>query len=386
MISLLKKLIKNALGPSWVGFIANRYNKLYRRLSLRFFYKRYPQNRIQTIHYKHSRPDELNPVWVSTHLPVLPELFHKAFREFIDVEQHEFVRCVDNCLIEPKYGWPMTASNELIFECFPYSNQEIVPVPPLNWKGNKKVKNVERVISFREIFDFGYWHVYADVIHKNHLIEKMALDQNIPVVVSKQLAEKSYFQYFHRQIPAFKKRALIVQDDFLLRADEAYFIKPMLHCPEYYQRTSELATGAKGNSALNRKIFLTRDPLRGRYISNSSDVEKIVERFGFEIVDTDLLTIERQIKLFSETRYLVGIHGAGLSNMLFRYPERLSVIEIFPHTKGRFQMPPHYFLMAGALQFDYKPLLGSEFDNHVTKSFRLNVDLLEQAIASLLKE
>jgi hypothetical protein len=382
----VKAWLKTILKPSWIGVLAGVYSNLYRKTSLTFFYKRYPLEKIHTIHYAAVKPISHNSGWIEQTLKTLPASFQSAFHEFMDVEQQEYVRCVKNCFIEPKYGWPVSLSNELIFDCFPYSSQNIVPVPPLSWRRNKKTRHVDRVISFREIFDFGYWHFYADILHKNYLLEKYSMDLTIPIVVSKQLAEQPYFRYFYNNTAAFKGRELIIQGDFLLFANEAYFVKPQLHDPGYYKRSNALAVGGKVNVQKSRKIFLTRDPSRGRYLTNTEAVTARLHRHGFDAVDADQLTIEQQISLFSDTRFLVGIHGAGLSNIIFRYPGTLSLIEIFPFSPRRFQIPPHYFLIAGTFNFDYQAIMGSGYKSAIDKSFSVNVDELEKSVIQALEK
>ena len=41
---------------------------------------------------------------------------------------------------------------------------------------------------------------------------------------------------------------------------------------------------------------------------------------GFETVYTEELSFAEQVRLFSETRCLVSIHGAGLTNLMFMPP------------------------------------------------------------------
>jgi capsular polysaccharide biosynthesis protein len=43
----------------------------------------------------------------------------------------------------------------------------------------------------------------------------------------------------------------------------------------------------------------------------------ILEKYSFEIVPLESLSFKEQIKLFSEAKIVLGLHGAGLANVVF---------------------------------------------------------------------
>jgi hypothetical protein len=382
----MKTFLKRILPRTWVGVMANLLNKLSRQFVVRFFFKEYPKDKIQFIHEWSTRPVELIPERSESSYKQLPVRIADAFKDFNSHEQKEFVASVDNCFIEPKYGWPISPSNELIYDCFPHSRQPIMPTPSVSSIKNSQHRQFDVIISFREILEFGYWHFYNDIIHKNYLIDEFtSLDKAIPILVSKQLASKPHFQFFYKQTDLFAGRDVIIQDDFLVKASRAYFIKSMPHKPEYFRRTSEKAKLWKGDQSLNRRIFLTRSRDRGRYIDNESEIVRMLQKYSFECVDADRLTIEQQIRIFSEAAFVVGIHGAGLTNMMFRYPYQMNVLEILPDVPERFAIPPHYFLLSGIFGFHYNAVLGSTYVKKLEKSFTVNAAELELSLQAMLE-
>ncbi len=373
----MKSLLKKILPEAWITVIAIHFNKYYRSITTTLLFKDYPSDLIIFFYQEKAKPvdfipqDELSP-------PTLPPVIKEAFDSFVAVEQFEFFACVNNCMIEPKYGWPITSNYQLVYDCFPYSRQNIVPVPSVLSLFNNKKKYVEKIISFREIFDFGYWHFFTDILHKAYVLNAHdALDKNVPILVSKNLASQSYFKFFVQNTSLFEGREIIVQDDFLMIAQQVFFIKPMPHRPAYYHQTTQLVKSWKGDLSKKRNIFLNRSSSRGRFISNMDEVIPVLQKLDIELVDADTLTIQDQIKLFSETVLVVGIHGAGLSNIMFRFPASLTLIEIFPWATGRFQIPPHYFLMSRIFKFSYHAILGSHYKDAVAKSFSVDINELE---------
>jgi len=345
----MKTILKKVLPSTWTGWLANNLNKVNRKTFGPLFFKEYPAEKI-----KHITQNKLHPVELvfgnfdAAHQNLSPAI-KNAFQEFNSHRQTEFLASVQNCFIEPKYGWPLASSRELIYDCFPFGRQEIMPLPSPFALMNKNVRDFDKIISFRVILEFGYWHFFTDILHKNYLLHNIGKD--VPILVSKQLSDRPQFKFFYDETDMFDGRQLIIQDDFMVRACEAFFVKPMPHNPSYYKMTSEKCRAWKGNGELNRRVFLVRHQSRGRYIENMDEVAKVISRYSFELVDADTLSIKEQIKLFSETGFLIGIHGAGLTNMMFRYPNKMKVVELFPKASGRFQIPPHYFLLAGIFDF-----------------------------------
>ncbi len=373
----MKSLLNKILHPGWVAAIAILYNKIYRSVATTFIFKSYPVDKIIFIHQERAKPADLLPQ-TSLGLQDLSPIVREAFDSFLAFEQSEFFARIDGCIIEPKYGWPMTSNYQLIYDCFSYSHQKIVPVPSVLSLFNKKKKCINKVISFREIFDFGYWHFFADVLHKMYLLNAYnVVDKQTPILVSNSLASQPYFKFFAENTSIFDGREIIVQDEFLVIAEQAFFIKPMPHKPSYYFQTSELVRSRKGDMSRKRKVFLNRSASRGRFISNLNEVIPVLRKYDIEFVDADDLTLAEQIKLFSETSLLVGIHGAGFSNIMFRFPASLTLIEIFPWATGRFQIPPHYFLMSCIFGFSYQAIVGSHFKDSLSKSFSVNATELE---------
>jgi capsular polysaccharide biosynthesis protein len=66
-----------------------------------------------------------------------------------------------------------------------------------------------------------------------------------------------------------------------------------------------------------RKIYITRQNASQRFIINEKEVIEKLLYYGFEIHAFEDYTLRDQILLMNETCFLVGLHGAGLTNMLF---------------------------------------------------------------------
>ena len=88
----------------------------------------------------------------------------------------------------------------------------------------------------------------------------------------------------------------------------------------------------------HRKIYLTRDHITtGRKVLNELQLRKLLTTYGFEIVRADNLSVMAQAKLFNESSYIVGPHGAALANIVFCEPGT-RILELF-NSKERAENP-----------------------------------------------
>ncbi|MBB5765938.1 capsular polysaccharide biosynthesis protein [Methylorubrum rhodesianum] len=70
----------------------------------------------------------------------------------------------------------------------------------------------------------------------------------------------------------------------------------------------------------NKKIFVSRQSVLSRRISNFDEVENLLHEHGFRTVDPAEHTLKEQIDIFSGAEIIVGTMGAGMTNVVFSDP------------------------------------------------------------------
>lgn len=112
----------------------------------------------------------------------------------------------------------------------------------------------------------------------------------------------------------------------------------------------------------DRRIYISReklnDPLatpntNGRYIYNESEVWKLLKSYGFEKLYMEDLSISEQIGIASESSFLIGGHGSGITHSLFM-PEKSHIIEFFSPTYVNYCSS---MITTKLLSHDYRMLL-----------------------------
>ena len=118
---------------------------------------------------------------------------------------------------------------------------------------------------------------------------------------------------------------------------------------------SHLQSGKSHQERTGRRLFISRTLAPKRKISNEQELVPILRKYGFEIIHAENLTFKDQVVLFNTASVIAGLHGAGLTNMLFM-PIGSRVIEIRRDGDSHNNC---FFTMASDLEFDYYYLLAA---------------------------
>lgn len=310
--------------------------------------------------------------------------FEASYRSYISHEGflRKYVLEVSNCIIEPGFGWAITAKdNKLVFDSISNNSWREVYHPSyrkFKMRGGNTI-DIPAIISINLIpgGESNYWHFLHDLLGQVALAKKV-LNTDIPFLINKALAEKSFFKSALIQSSYLAKCTWIIRDEKYIDAGKAYFIQTMPNGNEQFFDVRNMLEVKESNKEKQRKIFLTRNKSRIRFVNNKDEIEEIARQYGFEIVDADNLSLQQQIELFGETRYLVGIHGAGLTNVLYRKNAPLHLLELLPQD----YLQPHYFWISKGMGHSYSCLVGSR--SSYNTSFYVDPKKFEEKLAQVL--
>lgn len=110
---------------------------------------------------------------------------------------------------------------------------------------------------------------------------------------------------------------------------------------QYTSRTPDI-----GES--DNKILISREDAGSRRILNFNQLEEELEPMGFQSYVLSELDLLEQITLFENAEFVLGVHGAGLANILFS--EDTKVLEIRPSSKNKWH---DFYIMSEQLGFSY---------------------------------
>jgi capsular polysaccharide biosynthesis protein len=110
----------------------------------------------------------------------------------------------------------------------------------------------------------------------------------------------------------------------------------------------KLLQGRKPAEPPFRKVYVSRQQQKTRYLLNEDAVLELVTKLDFEIVYFEQMSFDQQVALMQETLVMVGVHGANMVNLLF-LPEKATVVELMNEA----YVNDAYYLLASTLSLAY---------------------------------
>jgi hypothetical protein len=233
---------------------------------------------------------------------------------------------------------------------------------------------------FRSKFN-GYYHTIVDNIPRLFLLRKDNMFSKIKLLCPDKISRIESF--YLEKILTNKFELVTVKSGFLYHLDDLLFpsfltssFSGYLH-KQYIQEFLDLFKPKRPRKRLNR-IFISRPKekrLSKRTIINEDELYEYLSKNGFKKYSLEKLPMEEQIELFYDAEYVVGAHGAGLTNILFS--KNASVLELFPSS----YIVPHFYYLAKSSNNNYTYCCSSA--KHIHSSFHVNIDDVSNALEKL---
>lgn len=106
-----------------------------------------------------------------------------------------------------------------------------------------------------------------------------------------------------------------------------------------------------------RKLYISRRRSSSRRCLNENHILAHLKPYGFESICLEELSVQDQLRIFSESTLVVGAHGAGFSNLI-ACASQSAIIELLPRP-GAFT---HYYAMADVLGLTHGHLVAERCD------------------------
>jgi hypothetical protein len=377
---MLKKLLKRLFPIAFLKRLFLAYNIVKINTLDRMVYSKVILKQDEFNVYKTQCPFQDNNIDLSDLINRPEYEYMSAWRDW--TQEQYLLKFKRKCTIEPVHGWGIVGINKLLYQSLSFSRTNHQKKPGLlRYWIPKKVVCAKRAISLRDTGEENYFHFYNDVVSKLFYLEQHGIDTSTySIVIARKLWDKPYFQFYLKHVRFLQIQQWLIQTDEYVSLEEAVFCKPTTHTISYFDSFLKGLNAKK--TAGNRKIFLTRSANRLRFIENKDNINSVCLEFGLEVIDSDELPISHQIDLFTACDVVVGIHGAGLTNILFM-SGKCKILEIFPPPESGY-LPYHYILLAKMKGFDYSAIIGSIADKPFSGSFKLDEGVFRRELSRLL--
>ena len=209
-------------------------------------------------------------------------------------------------------------------------------------------------IHLHKEHEANYFHWIVEVLPRLFICEKLALDYQIPILVSNDLHTNLYDLLDRVREP--RRAVLKLEKSCWYRIQRLTYPSDLSRILDVYDRPpstdttyipvallSEMASSIKKTAmpsmtVQKKRIFLRRGPTY-RKLLNEADVEKMLEDYGFETINLSEMSIEEQIGLFLQVDVVVGPSGAGMTNMIWCEPSTKFLIL---HSDHPFKKYPYW--------------------------------------------
>jgi hypothetical protein len=221
----------------------------------------------------------------------------------------------------------------------------------------RRVREVDQAIVLNSRWDSSYYHFLFDVVPKLEIIDRAGIAANVPVIVREELAGKTFFAEAIG-LGLFGARPVIIQGKKeVIAARELYVVRPDAYTERQLSFPAK-RLGSIVDSRARDRLYISRSgtPGTSRQIINEEDLVARLRELGFSVIDPGRMPLADQIAHFARSSIIVGPHGAGLANILFRYGAPMALVEMINPTK---KYHHHFFQISTHCGYFYRATLNN---------------------------
>jgi capsular polysaccharide biosynthesis protein len=232
-------------------------------------------------------------------------------------------------------------------------------LPELLSADRRKATPAAPLVSIQHAFGSNYYHLVVDCLGALALIDEHDELADSHIVVGPDLAETSAFAEMV-ELGVIPRDRLIVRRERWITSDQPIaFVQQEALTAHALRRTAAYVarvTPPASDRGVESKLYVTRGLGGfGRGLRNEAELVLALERRDFEVIDPGSLSWEEQHVRFRAATHVVGVHGAALTNILYRWPSALSLLEI----SAPGQTAEVFKMMAGSLDYRFARVDGS---------------------------
>mgnify|MGYP006075882353 CR=1 FL=1 len=231
--------------------------------------------------------------------------------------------------------------------------------------------NILLITNSKSSYNFFHWHL--DVLQKLEFIEK--INNEISVSKFKIIIPNDHTSdYFKKTLDAFNFDFYFQQKDEIITASRSILLPDIAptgnfrkgHILKLRERMRNHWINKKTINLNTKRVYISRKNAPRRKLKNEDAIIPILKKYGFTIVDFDILNIEEQLSYILNCEILVGMHGSGLSHMLWM-KQKSKVLEIRTRNNSNDNC---FFTLASDLGHDYLYVMADKTDlkksNHLS--------------------
>lgn len=267
------------------------------------------------------------------------KLFLSEIKLNSDSENKLYITKLNNIYVHPKL-WSVITKDFYIFNDFERYLSQYKHYKDILLRKNEII-SISKYINKIEgkFFLFGaeknYWHFLIDFMPRLICL-KHIVDEDIKIIISDDLPE--YFINFMikicnlfgvEKINFFKinRSKLIYHFENLI-----FTSKPSI---EFTSNFFNNFLKYKSTNKIEKNLYVKRGNTINRKVINEDEVISLLDKYDYHIIDCADISVDNQIKYFSEAKNIILPSGAAMANLIFS-PNKINVVEIRSNLDGDF--------------------------------------------------
>ena len=224
-----------------------------------------------------------------------------------------------------------------------------------------------------------YFHWMTEVLSKIVFLQNNVTKPNI--LVDEKLID---YDFVKLSLALLNVKYTLIEPKFLYKIKNFKFVNFDTPSGNFDKKIiNELSSKLKFKNDISKieRIWISRRSMADRFIENEDELHAILEKFQILLVDPNNLDYGEQIKLFQNCKFLSGIHGGGLANMIYM-PENSTVLEVRQPKDDKNNC---YFTLSSDLDHQYFYLESEYSKVNNQNNFYLNPKILEKELQKIFK-
>jgi capsular polysaccharide biosynthesis protein len=286
---------------------------------------------------------------------------------------NEVVVRAKNATVEPQYAYAIDGVRTIIEASIRTPDHLPSPIPILKSQLLGDHENMDRAILFDGSMGANYAHFLSDVLPKLFLLEEFT-DIDCPILVGPAVFDKSMVQFIMNDTELQKLNWYKLTRP--VKVKELFIARPMPWEGKYWSRIKQLVIEQDQPQELPYPLFINRSGTRT--ILNYAEIKPILDEFGVTELAPEKLDMRGQAMEYNKATHIIGIHGAGMTNILFSNYGKVKVLELCSSNR----IGTQFYWLATCLGINWDMMLGSEADEN--QSFTLDPVAFRKKLKKLL--
>lgn len=199
----------------------------------------------------------------------------------------------------------------------------------------RNIKSIECAIFLLGFASYNYYHLTVEILSRLAYIDSFPEYQEWPILIDRIAFNVPQYKALVESVNTRKHPIIIIEPKEKVLVKRLVYISYNTWMPINVKsremiRTNDFMIAESGLINIRTKVLHTKEkilPFRKLFISrkntktlrlkNEMEVRKLFVEAGFEVIYTEEMSLEEQVRYFSEARCVVGTSGGALTNIVY---------------------------------------------------------------------